>query len=293
MRDFSGKTAFVTGGASGIGLALCRAFGKLGMNVAIADVEAEACAAAVESLRRDGVGAIGAACDVSDRESVAEAAAKTLAEFGKVHILCNNAGVSRAGAIETIAASDWDWVIGVNLKGLIHGVQVFLPHIKAHGEHGHIVNTASMNGVAGAPLAGPYSATKFAAVGISEVLAAELEGSPIGVSVLCPSWVKTRMLDNGRNRPTRFGGPIDLDSDGANAERNKRYAKAMEHGLDPAEVARLVIAAIKGRRLYVFTHADCRADVERRFEMMMEGFDALSGEASQRSRPRAVRPGRW
>jgi NAD(P)-dependent dehydrogenase (short-subunit alcohol dehydrogenase family) len=293
MRDFSGKTAFVTGGASGIGLALCRAFGQRGMNVAIADVEAEACAKAVESLCREGVRAIGAPCDVSDRESLAEAAAKTVAEFGKVHILCNNAGVSRAGAIETIASSDWDWVIGVNLKGLIHGLQIFLPHIKAHGEPGHIVNTASMNGVAGAPLAGPYSATKFAAVGISEVLAAELKGSPIGVSVLCPSWVKTRMLDNGRNRPERFGGPIHLDTDGANAERNRRYAKALEDGLDPADVAKLVIAAIEARRLYVFTHADRRADVERRFEIMMDGFDALSEDISEQSRLQAVRPGRW
>jgi NAD(P)-dependent dehydrogenase (short-subunit alcohol dehydrogenase family) len=293
MRDFSGKTAFVTGGASGIGLALCRAFGRRGMNVAIADVEAEACATALETLRREGVHAIATPCDVSERDSLAEAAAKTFAEFGKVHILCNNAGVSRAGAIETIAASDWDWVIGVNLKGLVHGLQIFLPHIKAHGEQGHIVNTASMNGVAGAPLAGPYSATKFAAVGISEVLAAELKGSPIGVSVLCPSWVKTRMLDNGRNRPVRFGGPIQLDSDGANAERNRRYANALEDGLDPAEVAELVIAAIEARRLYVFTHADRRADVERRFELMMDGFDALSEEASEQSQLQAVRPGRW
>ena len=293
MMDFSGKTAFVTGGASGIGLALCRAFGQRGMNVAIADVEAEACATAVESLRRDGVRAIAAACDVSERDSLAEAAAKTFAEFGNVHILCNNAGVSRAGAIESITTSDWDWVIGVNLKGLIHGLQIFLPHIRAHGEQGHIVNTASMNGVAGAPLAGPYSATKFAAVGISEVLAAELKGSPIGVSVLCPSWVRTRMLDNGRNRPERFGGPIDLDADGANAERNQRYAKALEDGLDPADVAKLVIDAIEARRLYVFTHADRRTDVERRFEMMMDGFDALSGETSEPSRLQAVRPGRW
>src|SRR5262249_18224554 len=162
MKDFSGKTAFITGGAGGIGFAMARAFGRRGMKVAVADVEAETCAQAVEALRREGVSAIGHACDVSDREALADAAAKTFAEFGKVHILCNNAGVSRAGAIETIAGSDWDWVIGVNLKGLVHGLQLFLPHMKAHGEEGHIVNTASINGVAGAPLAAPYSATKFA-----------------------------------------------------------------------------------------------------------------------------------
>jgi NAD(P)-dependent dehydrogenase (short-subunit alcohol dehydrogenase family) len=276
MKDFQGRTAFVTGGASGIGLALCRTFGARGMHVALADIEAAACADAVETLRRDGVKAIGISCDVSDRDSLAEAAAQTFAAFGKVHILCNNAGVSRAGPIESIASSDWDWVIGVNLKGLVHGLQIFLPHMKAHGEPGHIVNTASINGVVGAPLAGPYSATKFAAVGISEVLAAELTDTSIGVSVLCPSWVKTRMLDNGRNRPAQFGGPIALDLDGANAERNKRYAQALASGLDPADVAELVLDAVQARRLYVFTHADRRGDVERRFELMMDGFAALA-----------------
>jgi NAD(P)-dependent dehydrogenase (short-subunit alcohol dehydrogenase family) len=289
MRDFSGKTAFVTGGACGIGLALARAFGRRGMNVAMADVEAGACAAAAETLRGEGIPAIGIACDVSDRESLAEAAATAFAEFGKVHILCNNAGVSRAGPIEAIAGSDWDWVIGVNLKGLVHGLQIFLPHMKAHGEQGHIVNTASMNGVAGAALAGPYCATKFAAVGISEVLAAELEDSPIGVSVLCPSWVRTRMLDNGRNRPARFGGPIALDTDGGNAERNRRYAKALESGLDPAYVAQLVCDAIEARRLYVFTHLDRSADVARRFDLMMEGFQALAGQPAELPRATAAR----
>ena len=277
MKAFAGKAAFITGGAGGIGLAMARAFGQRGMKVAIADVEAETCARAVETLRREGVEAIGTACDVSDREALAEAVKRTFAEFGKIHILCNNAGVSRAGPVETIAASDWDWVIGVNLKGLIHGLQLFLPHMKAHGEEGHIVNTASINGVAGAPLAGPYSATKFAVVGLSEVLAAELAETPIGVSVLCPRWVKTRMLDNGRNRPARFGGPIKLDADNVNAERNARYAKALESGLDPADVAQLVIGAIEARRLFVFTHAETRAAVERGYQLMIEGFDALDG----------------
>jgi NAD(P)-dependent dehydrogenase (short-subunit alcohol dehydrogenase family) len=276
MDQFKGKTAFVTGGASGIGLALCRAFGQRGMNVALADIEAAACARAVETLHNEGVKVIGMTCDVSDRDSLAQAAAKAFAEFGNVHILCNNAGVSRAGPIETIAPSDWDWVIGVNLKGLVHGLQLFLPHMRAHGEPGHIVNTASMNGVAGTPLAGPYCATKFAAVGISEVLAAELAETPLGVSVLCPSWVKTRMLDNGRNRPAQFGGPIALDMDGRNAERNKRYAEALATGLDPAEVAKLVLDAIVARRLYVFTHAGNQPDVERRFERVMKGFEALT-----------------
>jgi NAD(P)-dependent dehydrogenase (short-subunit alcohol dehydrogenase family) len=281
MKDFAGKVAFITGGAGGIGFAMARAFGQRGMKISIADVEANTCAKAVEALRREGIAAIGSAGDVSDRDSLAEAAAKTLAEFGRVHFLCNNAGVSRAGPIETIAPSDWDWVIGVNLKGLVHGLQLLLPHMKSHGEEGHIVNTASVNGVAGAPLAGPYSATKFAVVGMSEVLAAELAETPIGVSVLCPSWVRTRMLDNGRNRPDRFGGPISLDADSGNAERNARYARALEGGLDPADVAELVIGAIETKRLFVFTHAETRAAVERCHELMLQGFDAL-GETPHR-----------
>ncbi len=282
MKDFAGKTAFITGGAGGVGFAMARAFGQRGMKVAIADVEAATCDKAVETLRNEGITAIGSACDVSDRTSLAEAAEKAFAAFGKVHVLCNNAGVSRAGPIETIASSDWDWVIGVNLKGLVHGLQLFLPHMKAHGEDGHIVNTASINGVSGSALAGPYSATKFAVVGMSEVLAAELAETPIGVSVLCPSWVKTRMLDNGRNRPDRFGGPIRLDADSGNAERNARYAKALESGLDPAHVASLVIGAIETRRLFIFTHPDTRAAVEHGFELMLQGFDALGGTTSQR-----------
>jgi len=277
MKDFSGKTAFVTGGAGGIGFAMARAFGGRGMKVAIADVEAETCAGAVETLRAEGITAIGIPCDVSDRNQYTKAAEQTLAEFGKVHVLCNNAGVSRAGPIETIASSDWDWVIGVNLKGLIHGLQLFLPQMKAHGEEGHIVNTASVNGVAGAPLAGPYSATKFAVVGLSEVLAAELKDTPIGVSVLCPSWVKTRMLDNGRNRPAQYGGPIRIETDSANAERNARYARALETGLDPGYVAQLVIGAIETRRLFVFTHPDTRAAVDTCYGLMMQGFAALDG----------------
>jgi NAD(P)-dependent dehydrogenase (short-subunit alcohol dehydrogenase family) len=186
----------------------------------------------------------------------------------------------RAGPIETIASSDWDWVIGVNLKGLVHGLQLFLPQMKAHGEEGHIVNTASLNGVVGSPLAGPYVATKFATVGISEVLAAELKDTPIGVSVLCPSWVKTRMLDNGRNRPAQYGGPIGIAADAANAERNARYAKALETGLDPADVAQLVLGAIEARRLFVFTHADTSSAVEYCHDLMMQGFAALD-EAPQ------------
>jgi len=281
MKEFQGRTAFVTGAASGIGLAMARTFLDRGMNVMMPDVEQAALDQAFHGLSNYGDRVAKVLVDVSIGEAFAEAANTAYRTFGKVHILCNNAGVSRGGAVEEISTADWEWVVGVNLYGTVHGIRPFLPHMKAHGEDGHIVNTASINGVSGSALAGPYSATKFAVVGMSEVLAAELAETPIGVSVLCPSWVRTRMLDNGRNRPARFGGPIKLDADGGNAERNARYAKALESGLDPGHVAELVICAIETRRLFVFTHAETRAAVERCHELMLQGFDAL-GDTSRR-----------
>jgi NAD(P)-dependent dehydrogenase (short-subunit alcohol dehydrogenase family) len=275
MRDFAGKTAFITGGASGIGLALARAFLEAGMNVMLADIEEPALQAALRGLSNYGPRVAGTLCDVSEHETLRRAADEAFARFGKVHVVCNNAGVSRAGPIETIASSDWEWVIGVNLMGTIDGIRLFLPHIKAHGEGGHIVNTASIAGLVGGALSGPYAATKFGVVGLSEVLSDELAGSNVGVSVLCPSWVRTRMVDNGRNRPQRYGGSFDLAGDTANQERNARFLAAVEHGLDPDRVASMVMQAIRDNRLYVLTHADREAAVEARFRRIGEGFAAL------------------
>jgi NAD(P)-dependent dehydrogenase (short-subunit alcohol dehydrogenase family) len=275
MRDFAGKTAFVTGGASGIGLALARAFLDAGMNVMLADIEEPALRTALRGLSNHGARVAGTLCDVSARDAFERAAAAAFAAFGKVHVVCNNAGVSRAGLVERIALGDWEWVIGVNLMGTVHGVQTFLPHIKAHGEGGHIVNTASISGLVPAALSGPYTATKAGIIGLSEVLADELAGSNIGISVLCPSWVRTRMVDNGRNRPARFGGGFALAGDVANAARNARFLTASEKGLDPDLVPPMVMEAMRENRLYVFTHADRRPEVEARFERVLEGFRAL------------------
>jgi len=274
IRDLTGKTAFVTGGASGIGRALGCALLEAGASVMLADIERNALEETVAELAERSPRVEGVVCDVSDRESLFGAAARTFEMFGHVHLLCNNAGVSRAGVAEEIAPADWQWVIGVNLMGTIHGIQAFLPRMKAHPESGHIVNTASMSGMVPGALSGPYAATKFAIVGLSEVLAAELDGTNVGVSVLCPAWVHTRMPENGRNRPERFGGAFDLKADVANAERNARYAAANESGLDPSEVAMMVLAAVQTNQFYVFTHADRRADVEARHERILRGFDA-------------------
>jgi short-subunit dehydrogenase len=164
--------------------------------------------------------------------------------------------------------------------GVVHGLQAFLPSMKASREECHIVNTASMVGIVGSALSGPYAAAKFGIVGISEVLAAELDGTEIGVSVLCPSWVNTQMPHNGRNRPERFGGPFDLAGDVENAERNARYLAAAESGLNPSEVADMVLAAMAERRLYVFTHPEQRHDVDVHNARVAVGFDAAELWAS-------------
>lgn len=273
MRDFVGKTAFVTGAASGIGFALARAFLAEGMNVMLADVAERDLAAAAAQLERTNARFETVVCDVAESKEVETAAARAIERFGKVHVLCNNAGVSRAGPVERVALSDWDWVIGVNLKGAVNGIHALLPHIKAHGEGGHILNTASVNGILASPLAGPYVATKFAIVGLSEVLAAELADSNVGVSVLCPGPVRTRMVDNGRNRPARFGGPFDLAGDTANAERNARYLAMIANGLPPDRAAAIALDGIRRDQLYIFTHADRRAEVEARLDRVRAGFE--------------------
>jgi NAD(P)-dependent dehydrogenase (short-subunit alcohol dehydrogenase family) len=274
MREFKGRTAFITGAASGIGLGLARTFLDRGMNVMMADVEDAALNAALHGLSNHGNRVASFRCDVSIAEELQAAAARTFETFGNVHILCNNAGVSPAGHVEEIKLPDWDWAIGVNLYGLIHGVRAFLPHMKRHGEPGHIVNTSSMSGLTPKALAGPYGATKFAIVGLSHVLHDELAGTKIGVSVLCPGWTRTNMPDNGRNRPTRFGGAFDYRTDPVLAERNKRYVEGSLSGLDPLDLAALVVRAIEENEFYIVTQPNRRGDVQARYDEIMHAFDA-------------------
>lgn len=201
MRELAGKTAFVTGGASGIGFALGRAFAEAGMKVMLADIETGALDAAVKSLHNVGPDVRGIECDVTDSASVERAAGASFGAFGNVHVICNNAGVAAGGGIEDIALDSWRWVLDVNLMGVVHGIRAFLPHMRAHGEGGHIVNTASMAGMQSGLGFSPYTASKFAVVGMSEGLAPQLAPFGIGVSVLCPGFVRTRIGESGRNRP--------------------------------------------------------------------------------------------
>src|SRR3954463_1906786 len=205
MRELIGKPAFVTGGASGIGLALGRAFAQAGMKVMLADVEAAALQAAGKSLQEFAADVRGTLCDVADPASVDHAAKMSFEAFGRVHVVCNNAGVAAGGGIDHISLDNWRWVIDVNLMGVLHGIKSFLPHIRAHGEGGHIVNTASMAGMQTGLGFSPYGASKFAVVSMSEGLRTQLKPHGIGVSVLCPHFVRTRIGESGRNRPERYG----------------------------------------------------------------------------------------
>jgi NAD(P)-dependent dehydrogenase (short-subunit alcohol dehydrogenase family) len=285
MQDFNGKTAFVTGGASGIGFAMAKGFLEAGMNVMLADIEEKALASALRSFAAYDNRLGGVVLDVSLRDAYEQAAAETFAKFGKVHVVCNNAGVSRAGPLDKIAPSDWEWVWGVNVRAAVAGIQIFLPHMKAHGEGGHIVNTASMAGLGGSALSGVYCSTKFAVVGISETLAEELRGTNIGVSVLCPAFVRTNMPMNGRNRPERFGGPLDILADPALKERNARFLEATKTALDPDRVAPMVLRAIRENRLYIVTDPARRDVVEARHARLMRAFDAAAEDLAE-SAPR-------
>jgi NAD(P)-dependent dehydrogenase (short-subunit alcohol dehydrogenase family) len=273
VRDLAGKTAFVTGGASGIGLALARAFAEIGMNVMLADIEAAALTAARESLHDVGAEVRGVVCDVADPASVERAAKASFDAFGKVHVVCNNAGVGGGSGIDNISLDTWRWVLDVNLMGIVHGVRSFLPHIRAHGEGGHIVNTASMAGLVNGLGFSPYSATKFAVVSMSEGLATELAPLGIGVSVVCPEFVRTRISESGRNRPSRYGAmqtPVAASAAGLLAAR---LAAGSAAGLDPSAVAARVIAAIRENELYVFTHPHMRTLVEPRYAAILAAMD--------------------
>ena len=277
MREFAGKTAFVTGGAAGIGFALGHAFAAAGMNVMLADIEAEALQAAVKRLDPFGLRIRSTICDVADAASVERAAQATFAAFGKVHVVCNNAGVAAGGGIDHISLDNWRWVIDVNLMGVLHGIKSFLPHIRAHGEGGHIVNTASMAGMQVGLGFSPYGASKFAVVSMSEGLGLQLKPHGIGVSVLCPSYVRTRIGESGRNRPERYGVSQPLDPASPAAAMVAEIAKNLQAGLDPADVAARVLAAIRQDELYIFTHPGMRAEVEARFAAILAAMDAVSG----------------
>jgi len=230
MKDVAGKVAFITGGASGMGLAMARSFSAAGMKVAIADIEQSALDRVKAEFAKTNAEVITLKVDVTDRDAMERAAQATEAAFGKVHVVCNNAGVAVGGALDAMTYKDWDWVMGVNLAGVINGVQTFVNRIKAHGEGGHFVNTASMAGQMAIPGLGVYNTTKYAVVGMSETMRADLAPYNIGVSVLCPGVVSTSIFNSGRNRPEDLQTETDTASLVLNADASdeQRAARMQE-----------------------------------------------------------------
>lgn len=278
MKDLKDKVAFITGGASGLGLGMAKAFGREGMKVVIADIEEAALSRALKELRDSQVRAEGVLCDVSSRGALREAALKTIAAFGKVHVVSNNAGVAVGGPMGQVAERDWDWIVDVNLMGVVYGMEVFAPLIESHGEGGHFVNTASMAGMLGIPNVEPYCATKFAVVAMSEGWAAQLAGKNIGVSVLCPGFVQTRIHESFRNKPSRYGAP-DSVSVGL-GETRAQTAAMVNAGIPIGPVANRVVEAIKDNDLYIFTHPEFRVAVQMRFANIMAAFDKSEKSAA-------------
>jgi NAD(P)-dependent dehydrogenase (short-subunit alcohol dehydrogenase family) len=274
VKEFRGRTAVITGGASGIGLAMARRFATEGMNLALADIERPVLQGVVDEFNAAGTAAIGVPTDVSDAEQVQALAAAAFERFGEVHIVCNNAGVgSRGLTINDLPLADFQWVIGVNLYGVIHGIQAFLPHMRANNE-GHFVNTASISGLHFLPRMAPYNATKAAVVALSETLKFELdaERSNVGVSVLCPSWVRTNISTSQRNQPERFAYQMTTEQAAEMAEyKARRRAQLTGEALEPSDVAEQVFQAVVDNRFYVITHRESIEPLRERFARIVAG----------------------
>jgi NAD(P)-dependent dehydrogenase (short-subunit alcohol dehydrogenase family) len=278
MDSVEGKVAFVTGGASGIGLGIAKVLVEAGMKVVLADLRRDHLDAALEDFasRQKGRAVHGIELDVTDRDAMARAADETERVFGKVHVLVNNAGVGIEGPLSKATYEDWDFGIGVNLGGVVNGIQTFVPRIRAHGEGGHVVSTASMAGlVPMPPQMAIYGMTKAAVIALSESLRQELAPSGIGVSVLCPGPVKSNIHELGRNRPERFRG----NSGFRRAEERLSQRPVSPMWMEPEEVGGMVLRGILDDTLYVITHGEWREQVSARTEALIAAMPEAKNPA--------------
>ncbi len=269
MQDLEGRVAVVTGAGSGIGRGLARRFAGEGMRVVLADVERDALEAASGELRDTGAELLAVETDVSIAASVEALADRAYEAFGAVHVLCNNAGVGGGrGPTQDTTIADWQWILGVNLWGVIHGVRSFVPRMLDSGEEGHVVNTSSFAGLAATPFNTVYGTSKAGVVALTESLHLELElrGAPVRASVLCPGLIRTNILDAERNRPEALRSAEQATEGSGRA----RLRDAMESsGMLPAEVAEWVVGAIREQRFWVLTHDDIDPWVRQRAESVL------------------------
>ena len=272
MKNLKGKVAVVTGAASGLGRSMALAFAAEGMDVALADVDQVNLGPVEEEVQAKGVRAITLRVDVSKPEQVEAFRDQSLARLGGIHVVCNNAGVSPLGAVWENTPADWQWILGVNLWGVINGVHAFTPYLLAQNE-GHLVNTASVSGLIAPPGSGAYNATKHAVVALSESLHHDLRerNSAVGVSVLCPAYVPTGIVDSERSRPQELKNPPHELSAQAKA-RQAMLRKAVTSGKVSADqVAQEVVAAIREERFYILTHPRIKGAIRARLEDILEG----------------------
>ncbi|HEY0878685.1 MAG TPA: SDR family oxidoreductase [Zeimonas sp.] len=265
MEQLSGRVAVITGAASGFGREFARLGASLGMRLALADVEADALARIVDELREQGAEVFGETIDVRHGEAVERLALHTIERFGAAHVLFNNAGVGAGGSLWETTERDWQWVLGVNLWGVIHGVRSFVPRMLAQGDACHVVNTASVAGLLAPPGMGVYNVSKHAVVALSETLYQDLRqlGAPVGVTLLCPAFVPTGIAHSDRNRPDELRDPAPPTESMRAAQRATE--KAVSSGrIDAAQVARMTFDAIRENRFYVITHPNILPSVELR-----------------------------
>jgi NAD(P)-dependent dehydrogenase (short-subunit alcohol dehydrogenase family) len=280
--ELKGKTAVITGGASGIGLATARQFASSGVNLVLGDIEDEPLQAAVESLRAEGAKVMGVRCDVSQEVEVACLRDAALMEFGGVHVVFNNAGVAAGAAIGT-PKKIWDWVLGVNINGVINGINAFVPLFLEQNE-GHVVNTGSLAGLGGVPGMGAYCASKFAVVGISETLFQELllSGKNVGASVLCPGFVRTRIFESERNMPSE----LRSDNEDPTARAISEIAQSVVNaGIDASEVAMAVENAVRTNRFWILTHERAAIRTTEQRLAWMKGGEPMGINLDAATRP--------
>ncbi len=283
MKELAGKTAFVTGAASGIGLGIATAFAQAGVKVMLCDIEEAALSSALEQLKSTNADVDGVLADVSLKGELEAAAEKTIERYGKVHLLVNNAGVGGGGPYGMWSDAAWDWTLGVNLRSVVWGIEIFGPLIERHGEGGHIVTTASVAGlISGNSIA--YNVSKYGVVALCEGLRIELASRGIGVSLLCPGFVRTQIVNSRRNVPQRFAATIPTASptSGPIATAIKMMRERIEAGVDPGYVGELVREGVENNWAYIFTDTEFEPLVEARFEAIKQGFDRIRGRKPKR-----------